>query len=185
MRLFRPLVTWCGEITETASAILLPIAKWLGIILAVFLGVGIGTAIYQSVYQSVDSSGWIPHHHVTPVWIQGDWMPGEYRVCQMRTKTDPPDDKSLDSLSKLPRLFCGEDSNGLFDFQVSMTPLPTPTNPPPPKEVYLIGVTSSAYNRDFHDLPVFYWGMIDRTDQLVISWRCQRNKESLTCKALN
>ena len=181
MRLPKSVVTWFDEVSKTTYAILKLLAISLTIILVGLLGFEFETLGYQSV----DSSGWIPHRHVTPVWIQGDWMPGEYRVCQMRTKTDPPGDKDPDSLGKLPRLFCGEDGNGLFDFQVSIAPGLDPTDPPPPHEMYLIGVTSSAYDRDFHDLPVEYWGKIDRTDQWVISWRCQRNEGSLSCKALN
>jgi hypothetical protein len=124
-------------------------------------------------YQGIDESGWITHNHDTPVWIQGDWLVGEYRDCQMRTRTVPAQRKDLDSLNELPRLFCAEDANGLFDFQHE-----TALIPPPPD-------TANDLDRDFHVLPVRYFGRIDRQDKWVISWRCQRNSNSLTCKALD
>ena len=41
----------------------------------------------------------------------------------------------------------------------------------------------------FHVLPVRYLGRLARpepdTGRGIISWRCQRNSDSLTCKALN
>jgi hypothetical protein len=51
--------------------------------------------------------------------------------------------------------------------------------------MYFIGVTASELDADFHLMPVRYNGRIDRLDKLVISWRCQRNSDSLTCNALN
>jgi hypothetical protein len=138
-------------------------------------------------YQAIDESGWIRHDHDTPVWIQGDWLVSEYRVCQMRTKTVPTQRKDLDSLDKLPRLFCGKDMNGLFDFQreTALISPPPDTEAPPPGNMYLFGVTANDLDRDFHVLPVRYFGRIDRQDKWVISWRCQRNSNSLTCKALD
>ena len=75
--------------------------------------VGLIVALVVDGYQSLDNSGWITHDHDTPVWIQGDWLVGEYRDCQMRTKTVPAQRKDLDSLNELPRLFCAEDANGV------------------------------------------------------------------------
>jgi len=138
-------------------------------------------------YQGIDESGWITHNHDTPVWIQGDWLVGEYRDCQMRTRTVPAQRKDLDSLNELPRLFCAEDANGLFDFQheTALIPPPPDTEAPPPGAMYFLGVTANDLDRDFHVLPVRYFGRIDRQDKWVISWRCQRNSNSLTCKALD
>lgn len=137
-------------------------------------------------YQSLDNSGWITHDHDTPVWIQGDWLVGEYRDCQMRTKTVAGGDKALDYLNKLPRLFCGKDANGLFDFQRTNGAVPPPPDQAPPEgAMYLYTVTGDELEQDFHIMPVRYDGRIDRTDKWVISWRCQRLSESLTCKALD
>lgn len=181
---FEDFGIWMRGSISTIKETSTPFFLWI-LWLAIFGAVAGGIA---GLDQKLDNSGWIPHRHVTPVWIQGDWMPGEYRVCQMRTKTDLPDAKGLDSLAKLPRLFCGENSNGLIDFQVSVMPglafLKGREESMPSDEV-LMGVTSSELDRYFHDLPVTYWGRIDRKDKLVIAWRCQRNSKSLTCKALN
>lgn len=125
------------------------------------------------------------HDHDTPVWIQGDWLVGEYRDCQMRTKTVPEQVTGLDSLDKLPRLFCAGDANGLLDFQSEIAPPTREVQIPPQGSMYFIGVTASELDHDFHVLPVSYFGRIDRKDKLVITWRCQRKSGSLTCKALD
>jgi hypothetical protein len=162
----------------------------------VFLA-GAAVAIAIMLYESYEFHQ--PVDHDTPVWIQGDWLVGEYRVCQMRTKTVPPQQKELDSLNKLPRLFCGVDSNGLFDFQRQTSPVSPPPDikAPPDGSMYLFTVTADAFDSYFHILPVEYFGSIqpspdknfiydyDRTDKWVISWRCQRNSNSLTCKAVD
>jgi hypothetical protein len=152
-----------------------------------------GAAWAVKFYESSKSSQ--PVTHDTPVWIQGDWLVGEYRVCQMRTKMQPEDP---DSLAKLPRLFCAQDASGFVDFQLETDSVrqkaPIPTG----------DVTANVFDVYFHVLPVSYSGFIktssgdynfpltydfiydyDRTDKLVISWRCQRNSDSLTCKALD
>jgi hypothetical protein len=137
-------------------------------------------------FNSLTESGWIQHSQETPVWIQGDWLVGEYRECQMRTKTVPPQQKDLDSLEKLPRLFCASDANGLYDFQrVAASDPPPPDAAPKPGWIYYIGVTGTEFDHYFHIMPIHYYGRIDREDKWVISWRCQRASESLTCKALN
>ena len=130
------------------------------------------------------------HDHDTPVWIQGDWLVGEYRDCQMRTKTVPENDKNIDYPDRLPRLFCGEDRNGVFDFQresglLSLLLPPADAKPPQEGAMYFVTVTSDELDHYFHVMPVRYFGRIDRTDKWVISWRCQRLSESLTCKALD
>ncbi len=125
------------------------------------------------------------HDHDTPVWIQGDWLVGEYRDCEMRTKTEPKSDDSLDALAKLPRLFCGDDSNGLVDFQREVNPALQGAQSLPYGYSFDTSVTAETLDRYFHTLPVRYFGRIDRQDKLVVSWRCQRNSGSLTCKALD
>lgn len=138
-----------------------------------------------------DNKGEIEHHHDTPVWIQGNWIVGEYRDCQMRTKTVPPNRKDLDSVDKLPRLFCAGDKNGLFDFQTTVVTPPPDIKAPPEGTMYLIGVTAADLDHDFHVMPVRFDGRIDRTDKWVISWRCQRlsmgflESAAIECKALD
>ena len=182
---------WAKEVAQAGKGIL----KALGWFLLVCIVGGIAVTLYES-YESHQ-----PVDHDTPVWIQGDWLVGEYRVCQMRTKMQPADP---DSLAKLPRLFCGQDSIGYVDFQLE-------TNSA--RQTALIpsgNVTDDAFDSYFHILPVSYFGSIktsdvkgfkydpngpdrykdfiydyDRSDKWVISWRCQRNAESLTCKSLD
>jgi hypothetical protein len=186
---FRAISIWAREVGQAGKGIL----KIVGLVVLA----GFTLVIVVTLYNSYESHQ--PVDHDTPVWIQGDWLVGEYRVCQMRTKTVPPQKKELDSLDKLPRLFCGADSNGLFDFQRE-TALVSPssdTQAPPQGSMYLFTVTADAFDSYFHILPVRYFGSIqpspdkdfiydyDRTDKWVISWRCQRNSNSLTCKALD
>lgn len=186
---FRATAVWANEVAQVGKGI-------LKIVLWVFLA-GAAVAIAIMLYESYESHQ--PVDHDTPVWIQGDWLVGEYRVCQMRTKTVPPQQKELDSLNKLPRLFCGVDSNGLFDFQRQTSPVSPQSDikAPPNGSMYLFTVTADAFDSYFHILPVEYFGSIqpspdkdfiydyDRTDKWVISWRCQRNSNSLTCKAVD
>ena len=153
--------------------------------LGCLVGLAILVGLIYGGYNWLDQAGWITHSHDTPVWIAGDWLVGEYRDCDMRTKTVPADNKGLDSLDKLPRLFCGEDSNGLFDFQRTIDVPSREVQVPAPGSIYLIGVTASELDNDFHVMPVRYSGHIDRTDKWVIHWRCQRGSASLTCNALD
>lgn len=163
-----------------------PLVKVVGLVVLVAFGLYLAIAAFDAwrTYQNdQDNKGQIEHDHVTPVWIQGDWLVGEYRQCEMRTKTVPEQDKDLDSLDKLPRLFCAADSNGLFDFQSEFEPSLHNAQAPKPGFMYFVGVTASELDDDFHVLPVRYWGRIDRTDKWVIDWRCQRMSASLECKA--
>jgi hypothetical protein len=32
--------------------------------------------------QELDDAGWIPHKRHTPIMLNGDWMPGEERICE-------------------------------------------------------------------------------------------------------
>lgn len=171
------IAKWFGEILEA----LVPILKAVAWVFAIIFGV-VGAV---AGYGSLDQGGWITHDATTPVWIQGDWMIGEYRDCQMRTRTAPPSRKELDTLSRLPRLFCAEDANGLFDFQREKNPPSHEISAPPPGAMYLIGVTSTALDHDFHLMPIHYAGRIDRKDKWVVDWHCQRLSASLECKALN
>ncbi len=177
-RAFRAIAVWAGEVTQASKGVLKTIG-WA--LFAFFAGV-----IAINSYSDLDSSGWIPHDHDTPVWIQGDWLVGEYRDCQMRTKTVAGGDKTLDNLNRLPRLFCGKDANGLFDFQHTNGAEPPPPDQVPPEgAMYLYTVTGDELEQDFHVMPVRYDGRIDRIDKWVIAWRCQRLSASLECKALD
>lgn len=183
----RVTVSWAASLAQDGKRLLKIVVGWLLFVLVAVISVTLLNS-YES-HQPVDRD--------TPVWIQGDWLVGEYRICQMRTKTVPDPRKDIDSLDKLPRLFCGDDANGLFDFQRQFSPvsLPPDSKAPLPGAMYFISVTTDDLDSDFHVLSVRYLGSIqassekgfiydyDRTDKLVISWRCQRNTESLTCKA--
>jgi len=129
------------------------------------------------IYIGVIQGGWIPHRLDTFVWIQGDWQVGEYRSCQLLMPTS--------------RLFCGSwegarSRGGLSEFisQVSNDDFPVAFN---------AAMTSSAESewtslgKYFHVLRVTFRGRFQRSDRdrVVSPWLCQRNIDSLTCKALN
>lgn len=152
----------------------------------------IGAAIYGAIelHDTADESGWITHNHDTPIWIQGDWMVGEYRTCQMLTTRSwelspahlPPWMKA-----ELPRLLCGTAgadnlAGSLIEFENAV---------PAASNLIQRGGDWSRFDGYFHVLPVRYNGRIDRPDKLYVSWRCQRNGSSffgsdgITCWALN
>ena len=180
---FQATVVWAKEVAQVGKGIL-KIVFW------VFLA-GFSLAIAIMLYESYESHQ--PVDHDTPVWIQGDWLVGEYRVCKMRTKMQPA---YPDTLAKLPRLFCGKDANGVADFQRETYP-DLQNAMLPSSDVFVASVTADEFDSLFHVLPVRYFGSTqpspekdfiydyDRTDKWVISWRCQRNSNSLTCKSLD
>lgn len=140
-------------------------------------------AIVYASYQTLDNAGWIPHSHDTPVWIQGDWLVGEYRTCGMLTRTQLTGSvRSQKVLAELPRLLCGRDwdNAGLFEFVNATTDVSEAT-----KNALWNGGDWSVLDGYFHVFPVRYYGRIDRPETVSDSWRCQRESESLTCKALN
>jgi hypothetical protein len=132
-------------------------------------------------YRLSDESGWIEHEHDTPVWIQGQWLKGEYRVCQMPRFIDSPLSQHHSTL----HLICGEafgqslqygEDAWIYHFGGKLTN----------SELYALnGGSWSEVEHFFHILSVHYWGRINRSDRPVLSWRCQRNRESLTCNALD
>jgi hypothetical protein len=138
-------------------------------------------------YAGLDQLGWIPHSHDTPVWIEGDWLVGEYRDCQMRTKTARLGESSWGSIERLPRLFCGQDASGIDDFEHAVYPSSSlqHLDDPSHETILPLSVTLPDFDKYLHLLPVRYFGRIDRSDRLFISWHCQRLSESLECKALN
>ncbi len=77
--------------------------------------------------------------------------------------------------------FAGAIQSGLLSLLLP----PADVKSPPAGAMYFVTVTSDELDHDFHVMPVRYFGHIDRTDKLVISWRCQRLSASLECKALD
>lgn len=139
--------------------------------------VGFIVALVVNGYQSLDNSGWITHDHDTPVWIQGDWLVGEYRKCDMPVRTT--------------RLFCGGDAIGGgsivgFTGSVSDDDAANALNAAMTRNAQTDWTPLEKY---FHVLPVRYYGRLIRperdTERAILSWRCQRNSDSLTCKALD
>jgi hypothetical protein len=123
-------------------------------------------------YASLDENGWLSHSHDTPVWIQGDWLVGEYRECDMQTTTPAFEGSNYSGevLKTLPRLFCAKQDDGLFVWSETRTGT---------------DMTWQTISGDFHTLPVSYFGRLERPDKWRISWRCQRLSGSLECKAVN
>lgn len=155
-----------------------------------FLVIGLFTAIGISAYSSLDDAGWITHNHDTPVWIQGNWMVGEYRTCQLLTTRSwelSPDQLPPRMKAELPRLLCGRGnpdnlSGSLIGFESEV---------PAASGLIWGGGDWGTFDSYFHVLPVRYNGRIDRPDELYVSWRCQRQGNSLLssagiiCNALN
>ncbi len=124
---------------------------------------------------TLDNSGWIPHSHDTPIWIQGDWLAGEYRICEMPGYLwgGLPESAHLLCSSGDPRAVEGV---WPVEFRESLSS----------DEAYRIDMGLwYGLERHFHVLPVKYWGRIDRTDRTGFSWRCQKEASGLECKALN
>lgn len=98
-------------------------------------------------------------------------MVGEYRDCDMLTTTivGKGQHYSSEESENFPRLFCAEVAGG-FNRYVAFRG---------------DDISWAAVGKDFHILPVKYFGRLERPDKVFISWRCQRNSNSLTCKALN
>lgn len=128
-------------------------------------------------YQTLDRAGYVAHNHDTPVWIAGDWMVGEYRLCDMPVKTT--------------RLFCGKDTvagHGIPGFVDSVSEADA-------DKALEAGMTRNSQTdltpleKYFHVLPVRFNGRLERPerdrDGEVLSWRCQRERDSLTCNALD
>jgi hypothetical protein len=139
-----------------------PIAKAAGGFFAIiFLFVG---------FHQLNESGYFAHDHDTPVWIKGSWMVGEYRKCSMMQKTKAYTPQEAQTF---PRLLCSDDPSSpdvLSDFLASAP---------------AADINWSIVGKSFHELPVKYYGRIDRSDPPNSDWRCQRLNGSLECKALN
>lgn len=159
------------QVTENAKERIL---SWTGII-ALFVLLLFTKNIYEAIRGAVDDSGLIQHSYDTPVWIGGDWLTGEYRVCQMPLLPTK-------SLPTSAHLLCGQTGKDVVD-EWPVEFMEDISN----HDFYgLMGATwSPSLEQHFHVLPVRYWGRIDRTGQLMFSWRCQRRASALECKAIN
>lgn len=126
---------------------------------------------WESIHAQMDAQGWIQHDRRTPVWIKGEWLTGEYRSCWMSDGIAPAD----------PHMIClpgGEDAGPL---QFAMTPDDFAS--------FMQGAWP-LISRHFHELPVSFWGRVDRKDKYIWKWRCVRREDwdhnvSLACRALN
>lgn len=128
-----------------------------------------------SVFRALDDSGWIPHSHDTPVWIGGDWLTGEFRVCEMPGYLwgRLPANAHLLCSSGDPR---GVEGVWPAEFRTSLST----------EESNQVASGSwDGLERHFHVLPIKYWGKIDRKDRLIFPWSCQRQSSGLKCWAIN
>ena len=109
------------------------------------------------------------------MWIQGDWLADEYRICEMPGNLwgDLPDSAHL---------LCGSGDaqavNGVWsaEFRYSLSA---------EEAIQLQNGHWDGLEHHFHVLPVHYWGRIDRPDRTGFSWRCQKKDKGLFCKAIN
>jgi hypothetical protein len=145
--------------------------KGWGCLLPLFI---IGVIAYWG-YGWLDGNAWIERDHDTPVWIKGEWLVGEYRVCQIPLVPEQP-------LPDSAHLLCGQ-SEVLMEEDLWSPDFVRGLSDPEFAE--LMAGRWSSLDQHFHILPVHYWGRIDRSDRKMFSWRCQRNSDSLTCKALD
>lgn len=161
---------WAKDVIEyVLKTVAEYVLKTVGLLALVMVPIVV-VLIGFTAYESLDSAGWITHNHDTPVWIQGDWLVGEYRECDMQTATPVVEGKQYDAddLKSLPRLFCARQPHGFYGWS----------------EMTDGDVNWQANGGDFHTLSVSYFGRIARPDRWLISWRCQRKSESLVCYAL-
>jgi hypothetical protein len=130
--------------------------------------------IYRGVERSLDGYGWIEHSRDTPIWIGGEWLTGEYRICKMPLMPGH-------NLPSSAHLLCGKS----FEQDADSWPVDFIGSIPDHDLYELMGTNWIAVEQYFHVLPVTYWGRINRTGQLMFSWRCQRQASGLECKAIN
>lgn len=155
---------WFREILQAAA----PLLRMGGLV----VGLGFCASIAISLYSELDKTGWISRDHDTPVWIEGNWMVGEYRDCDLITTTPAGEGYTYtkEQLSHLPRLYCGQATGGFWTYST-----------------YSTGVDDGwdARGKDFHTFSVKYWGRLERPDRWKDAWRCKHLGESIECKALN
>lgn len=114
--------------------------------------------------KEIDRSGYLPHWHRVDVYIKGDWLDGEDRVCS--GIQDQPENGPSKQLSDL---HCPAQPDGPFANSFD----------------------ASQYST--HNLPVLFWGRISRpgisyADELSgarFSWNCTRSDYRFVCRARN
>ena len=74
-----------SRLSLEASCLLSLVSFPLVIVFSIWLPFAIFTGQWN-IYRLMDEHGWIEHEHDTPVWIQGEWLPDEYRACEMSGK---------------------------------------------------------------------------------------------------
>ena len=129
-------------------------------------------------YEWLDESGWAEHNHETPVWIEGEWLTGEYRMCQMPGPL-------WGELPANAHLLCGK---GLQNADDGVWPAAFRYGLSVPEFNSVFGNGHwNLVEQYFHVLPVQYWGRVDRTERgrTTFSWSCQKKESGLECKALN
>ena len=138
------------------------------------VGLVVASSLAVAGYQFADQKDRVMHSQNTPVWVQGDWMVGEFRNCDMPLGTT--------------RLFCGKSPvNGsrvaTFPESVSDRDLSTAVVAAYNRETQ---TDWSALDRYFKILPVRFFGRLQRpeSDRLMgtFTWRCQRKTKRLTCE---
>ena len=131
-----------------------------------------------NTYRVLNSWGWIEHDHDTPVWIDGEWLSGEYRMCLMPGP-------QWGELPAYAHLLCGK---GLLNAEDGIWPAGFRYRLSDEEfdGIFIRGHWDSVEHY-FHVLPVEYWGRIDRTDRTrtTFSWSCQKRISGLVCKAMN
>ena len=165
-RSFADFKSWARECTCAAWRAIKVLLKWA-------IGLTVAWSLAFAGYQFADRKDRIMHKHDLPVWVQGDWMIGEYRNCDMPLG--------------VTRLFCGRspaNGSGLAAFPESVS------------DGDLWAAVGAAYSRQaqtdwsaldryFRILPVRFHGRLQRPEgdrpRGILSWRCQLNTERLTC----
>jgi hypothetical protein len=169
-RSFADFMVWGRACSLDAWKALKVFSRWA-------FGFAIVAGLAVTGYRIADSSDRIIHRHNTPVWIQGDWMVGQYRNCDMPVEA--------------VRLFCGNSlggESGLVAFPEGVS------------DADSWAAVGAAYNRNnqadwsalekyFRVLPVRFCGKLQRPEHRrpgkIILWRCQRNTKTVTCNPLD
>jgi hypothetical protein len=128
-----------------------------------------------NTYRVLNSWGWIEHDHDTPIWIQGEWLTDEYRICEMPGHW-------WGTLPDSAHLLCGSGELQAID---GVWPAEFRSSLSFQELTQLQDGHWMGLEHHFHVLPVEYWGRIDRTDRTGFSWRCQKKTSGLVCKAMN
>jgi len=136
----------------------------LKIAVAVLMILVFGVLGYFAI-NNIDNYGWITHHKDTPTYIDGEWLNGEVRPCVM-----------VDS-DALAKKYGGQESRGTrSDSQA------------PPLDCGKVIFNWPRLFSDtdhMHIMPGAFHGRVERSDQGIYYWRCQRNARGIECWALD